>query len=49
MSMDVGIVRVSRGIWRYKAVGSVDGKVAVEADLMCTIRSANDASQPAGK
>ena len=43
------IVRVSRGIWKYKAVGSVDGAVAVEADLMCTIRSATDASQPAGQ
>jgi 3-hydroxyacyl-[acyl-carrier-protein] dehydratase len=47
LKMDVEIVRVSRGIWKYKAVGSVDGKVAVEADLMCTIRSAADASQPA--
>src|SRR5471030_1646217 len=47
--MNVEILRVSRGIWKYKAVGSVDGKVAVEADLMCTIRSADDASQPAGK
>ncbi len=49
LKMDVEIVRVSRGIWKYKAVGSVDGKVALEADLMCTIRSANDASQPAGQ
>jgi 3-hydroxyacyl-[acyl-carrier-protein] dehydratase len=47
--MNVEIVRVSRGIWKYKAVGSVDGQTAVEADLMCTIRSATDASQPAGK
>ena len=49
LKMDVEIVRVSRGIWKYKAVGSVDGKIAVEADLMCTIRSASDASQPAGQ
>ena len=49
LKMDVEIVRVSRGIWKYKAVGSVDGTVAVEADLMCTIRSAVDASQPAGQ
>ncbi|MEO7493739.1 MAG: 3-hydroxyacyl-ACP dehydratase FabZ [Massilia sp.] len=49
LKMDVEIVRVSRGIWKYKAVASVDGKVAVEADLMCTIRSATDASQPAGQ
>ncbi len=47
--MNVEILRVSRGIWKYKALGSVDGKVAVEAELMCTIRSADDASQPAGK
>jgi 3-hydroxyacyl-[acyl-carrier-protein] dehydratase len=45
--MDIEIVRVSRGIWKYKAVGSVDGQTAVEADLMCTIRNASDASQPA--
>ena len=52
LKMDVEIVRVSRGIWKYKAVGSVDGAVAVEADLMCTIRATNEpssnASQPAG-
>ncbi|MBB3122273.1 3-hydroxyacyl-ACP dehydratase FabZ [Pseudoduganella violacea] len=49
LRMDVEILRVSRGIWKYKAVGSVDGQVAVEADLMCTIRNAADASQPAGQ
>jgi 3-hydroxyacyl-[acyl-carrier-protein] dehydratase len=49
LKMDVEIVRVARGIWKYKAVASVDGKVAVEAELMCTIRSATDASQPAGQ
>ncbi|MBG6220470.1 MULTISPECIES: 3-hydroxyacyl-ACP dehydratase FabZ [unclassified Janthinobacterium] len=49
LKMDVEILRVSRGIWKYKAVGSVDGKVALEAELMCTIRSAQDASQPAGQ
>jgi 3-hydroxyacyl-[acyl-carrier-protein] dehydratase len=41
--MTVEIVRTSRGIWKYKASASVDGKVAVEGDLMCTIRS-NDAA-----
>jgi 3-hydroxyacyl-[acyl-carrier-protein] dehydratase len=41
--MTVDIVRTSRGIWKYKASASVDGKVAVEGDLMCTIRS-NDAA-----
>jgi 3-hydroxyacyl-[acyl-carrier-protein] dehydratase len=47
LKMDVEILRVSRGIWKYKAVGSVDGQTAVEAELMCTIRNAADASQPA--
>jgi 3-hydroxyacyl-[acyl-carrier-protein] dehydratase len=47
--MDVEILRVARGIWKYKAVGSVDGQTAVEAELMCTIRSSADASQPAGQ
>jgi 3-hydroxyacyl-[acyl-carrier-protein] dehydratase len=49
LKMEVEILRTSRGIWKYKAKGSVDGQLAVEADLMCTIRSASDASQPAGQ
>ena len=49
LKMDVEILRVSRGIWKYKAVGTVDGKVALEAELMCTIRSAQDASQTASQ
>ena len=48
LKMDVEILRVSRGLWKYKAVGSVDGTVALETEIMCTIRSAQDASQPAG-
>ena len=49
LRMEVEILRVSRGIWKYKAVGTVDGKLAVEAELMCTIRSAQDASQSASQ
>lgn len=49
LKMDVEIVRVSRGIWKYKAVASVDGKTAVEAELMCTIRATGDAGQAAGQ
>ena len=41
--MDVEILRVSRGIWKYKATASVDGKVAVEGELMCTIRANENA------
>jgi 3-hydroxyacyl-[acyl-carrier-protein] dehydratase len=45
--MEVEIVRVARGIWKYKAVARVDGQVAVEGELMCTMRSATDPSQAA--
>ena len=48
LKMDVEILRVARGIFKYKAVGSVDGQIAVEAELMCTIRDATNASQAAG-
>ena len=47
--MNVEILRHARGIWKYKAVGTVDGAIALEAELMCTIRSTVDASQPAGR
>ena len=36
--LDVEILRMSRGIWKYKARASVDGKVTAEAELMCTLR-----------
>lgn len=49
LKMDVEILRNARGIWKYKAVGSVDGQVALEAELMCTMRSTADSSQPAGQ
>jgi len=39
LKMEVEILRNARGIWKYKAVGSVDGQVALEAELMCTIRA----------
>lgn len=48
LKMDVEILRNARGIWKYKAVGTVDGQVAVEAELMCTIRSTADPSQAVG-
>ncbi|MBP0597117.1 3-hydroxyacyl-ACP dehydratase FabZ [Herbaspirillum sp. LeCh32-8] len=47
LKMDVKITRAARGIWKYTAVASVDGQVAVEADLMCTMRSVADSSQNA--
>jgi 3-hydroxyacyl-[acyl-carrier-protein] dehydratase len=53
LKMDIEILRTSRGIWKYKATASVDGKVAVEAELMCTIRANESAAAatpaPAGQ
>jgi 3-hydroxyacyl-[acyl-carrier-protein] dehydratase len=46
--MEIEILRHARGIWKYAAKGSVDGQLAVEAELMCTMRSATDSSKPAG-
>jgi 3-hydroxyacyl-[acyl-carrier-protein] dehydratase len=45
LRMEVEITRYSRGIWKYKATGSVDGQLAVEAELMCTLREASETPQ----
>ncbi len=45
LKMDVEITRVSRGIWKYKAQATVDGNLAVEAELMCTMRTADDSEK----
>ena len=37
--LDVAVDRVRAGIYRFKARGSVEGATAVEADLMCTVRT----------
>lgn len=37
--MNVTITRRARGIWKYHAVATVDGELAVEADMMCTMRA----------
>lgn len=42
LRLEVEIVKVARGIWKYKASASVDGQLAVEADLMCTLRTIED-------
>lgn len=36
--MDVSLERAKAGIYKFKAKGLVDDQVAVEADLMCTMR-----------
>ena len=49
LRMEVEVIRSSRGIYKFKARGLVDGETALEAELMCTMRSSTDASQPAGQ
>jgi 3-hydroxyacyl-[acyl-carrier-protein] dehydratase len=36
--MEVSIVFSKRGIWKFAGVAKVDGQVAAEAELMCTLR-----------
>jgi 3-hydroxyacyl-[acyl-carrier-protein] dehydratase len=36
--LNVKVLRQMRGIWKFQATASVDGKVAAEAELMCTIK-----------
>lgn len=45
LKLHVEIVRIVRGIWKYKAVATVDGEMAVEAEFMCTMRNANDSAK----
>lgn len=36
--LEVAVERAKAGIYKYKAQGLVDGEVAVDAQLMCTMR-----------
>lgn len=35
----VSVLRSMRGVWKFAAVAEVDGQVAAEAEVMCTIRN----------
>lgn len=35
----VALLRKSRGLWKFAATAEVDGQVAAEAEVMCTIRN----------
>ena len=37
--LEISIDRVRAGIWKFKGIASVDGEVAAEAALMCTMRN----------
>lgn len=38
LMMEVSITANKRGLWKFKGVAKVDGQVAAEAELMCTVR-----------
>jgi 3-hydroxyacyl-[acyl-carrier-protein] dehydratase len=46
LRLEVNITRVARSIWKYAGRATVDGQLACEADLMCTLREIDPA--PAG-
>jgi 3-hydroxyacyl-[acyl-carrier-protein] dehydratase len=37
--LEVSITASKRGIWKFAAKATVDGQVATEAELMCTVRT----------
>lgn len=39
MIMEVTLQGSKRGLWKFSAVAKVDGQVAAEAELMCTVRA----------
>lgn len=39
LNLHVEIIASKRGIWKFKAEARVDGLLATEAELMCTVRS----------
>jgi 3-hydroxyacyl-[acyl-carrier-protein] dehydratase len=39
LNLHVSILRLSRGLWKFKAEAKVDGQIAAEAGLMCTVRT----------
>lgn len=36
---EVAVKRVTRGIWIFSARGTVDGELAAECEIRCTVRS----------
>jgi 3-hydroxyacyl-[acyl-carrier-protein] dehydratase len=36
---DVSVITAKRGIWKFAATARVDGQIAAEAEIMCTVRT----------
>ncbi len=41
LRLEVEVMAVKRGIWKFKCVAKVDDKVVTSAELMCTQKAAN--------
>ncbi|NYT26607.1 MAG: 3-hydroxyacyl-ACP dehydratase FabZ [Candidatus Thiodubiliella endoseptemdiera] len=41
LRLEVEVMTVKRGIWKFKCVAKVDDKVVTSAELMCTQKAAN--------
>jgi len=39
LRMEAQILKVTRGIWKFATKATVDGQLACEAELMCTLKS----------
>jgi 3-hydroxyacyl-[acyl-carrier-protein] dehydratase len=37
--LEVSIMMTKRGIWKYSGIARVDGQIAAEAELLCTLRT----------
>lgn len=46
LRLEVEIVRFARSISKFKGVATVDGQVAAEAELMCTLRTVEPPQRP---
>jgi 3-hydroxyacyl-[acyl-carrier-protein] dehydratase len=40
--LEVAVTTSRRGIWKFSAQAKVDGQIATEAELMCTVRKLED-------
>ncbi len=38
LNLHVSVIANKRGLWKFKAEARVDGQIAAEAELMCTVR-----------
>lgn len=39
LNLHVEVIANKRGLWKFKAEARVDGQIAAEAELMCTVRT----------